>query len=79
MRMSAQVQQLYNWASVQAQSALYDGRQGHGRILRTWRWERPLYKFAAAFGAASWEELAEDKAQWAELEPRMAEWRATHR
>ena len=26
-------------------SHLVLGRQLHGRILRTWRWERPLYKF----------------------------------
>ena len=36
-----------DWAWIQIVAGQNNGRQLHGRILKTWRWERPLYK---AFG-----------------------------
>ena len=35
------------------------GRQHHGRILRVWRWERPLYKHYK-----DWKAEAMDKIEW---------------
>ena len=55
------------------------GNQLHRRKLRIWRWERPLYKFAAFHGHASWQELASCKRDWLARLDEMALWFRTHR
>ena len=44
------------------------GRQLHGRILKTWRWERLLYSYAAEnYPKQSWFDLAQDPISWSKI------------
>ena len=51
------------------------GRQGHGRVLRVWRWEQPLRKKMGH----KWHQKALDKRGWAANIEELAEWRRLHR
>jgi len=45
-----------------------NGRQLHGRILRTWRWESPLQSFIEELHpGVHWVELAQDSDAWREI------------
>eukprot|EP00974_Lingulodinium_polyedra_P087182 8452539-Lingulodinium_polyedra.AAC.1 len=56
-----------------------NGRQLHCRILRTWRWERPLVRYSTSVGAGSWHDLAVDRRKWVSNLDNMASWFRTHR
>ena len=64
-----------DWEWIQTIASQNNGRQLHGRRLRTWRWERPLYK---CFGD-NWKDLAQDPAEWASLESNFLSWRRINR
>ena len=64
-----------DWDWIQVVASQNNGRQLHGRRLRTWRWERPLYKF---FGD-NWKVFAQDPAEWASLERNFLNWRRMNR
>jgi hypothetical protein len=51
------------------------GRQLHGRYLRTWRWERPLYNF---YGQ-NWQDRALDKDLWSTDANSFIEYRLANR
>ena len=59
----------FQW--IQSVAADNGGSQLHGRKLRTWRWERPLYK---QFADRQWEEEAQDKQSWTSRLDKMVEW-----
>ena len=52
-----------------------NGRQVHGRILRTWRWERPFYKLVGD----NWPSLARDVNQWDSMQTELIHKRSTCR
>ena len=60
-------------------SAQNRGRQLHCRILKTWRWEQPLYKYASFLGIGSWHDLAKCKRSWISKLDEMALWFRDHR
>ncbi len=61
-----------DWEWIQLISSQNAGRQRHDRILKTWRWERPMYKF---FGS-HWKQLAAtDPLWWENQENNFLEWR----
>lgn len=62
--------------SVEEQNA---GRQLHCRILKVWRWEYPLAKYAKSVDARDWHILARDKRSWLENLYSMARWYLMHR
>jgi len=64
------------WRWIQTVARQNRGNQLHGRRLRTWRWERPLYKY---LGDECWETAAQDKLEWNSKLDAMTEWRRTHR
>ena len=65
-----------NWRWIRRIAAENRGSQLHGKRLRTWRWERPIYKF---FGDDCWEEVAQDKEAWTAKLDEMMLWRQQHR
>ena len=65
-----------NWAWIQKVAQDNGGNQTHGRRLRIWRWERPIYKY---FGEDCWEDVAQDSHHWSCLLDEMATWRCNHR
>ena len=64
-----------DWAWIRQIELLNSGRQLHGRILRTWRWERPLYK---CFGD-DWQATAAQQDLWRSREQEFLSWRAINR
>ena len=64
------------WAWIQKIAEDNAGSQLHGRRLRIWRWERPLYKF---FSDSSWMAEAQDKSSWTSQLESMVEWRCSVR
>jgi hypothetical protein len=64
-----------DWAWIQTIANQNRGRQLHGRYLREWRWERPMFK---CFGD-SWKSLAHDASEWASHEEQFIVWRSLHR
>ena len=54
------------------------GNQLHCRKLRTWRWERPLFKYFEG-RPYTWQESAADKEQWLQQVGEMVSWRCTYR
>ena len=64
-----------DWDWIQLIPNMNNGRQLHGRRLRTWRWERLLYK---CFGD-NWKTLAQDPSEWASLEQGFQGWRRINR
>ncbi len=63
-----------NWAYIKRIADANGGRQLHGRILRTWRWERPLHKYRE-----DWQSIALDADRWNALLVEMSNWRSVHR
>ncbi len=66
-----------NWEELQVFASQNGGRQHHGRYLRTWRWEKPLYKFFE--GNGNWEEAAQNLEAWEASVDEMVYWRNRHR
>ena len=75
-RATYQVMCYRNWRWIRNTTEENDGNQLHGRRLRTWRWERTLYKY---FGDSNWEDAALDHDAWSQQLDSMALWRCTHR
>ena len=42
------------------------GNQGHRRVLRTWRWERPVFKFFKEKKKQIWQVAAQSRREWSE-------------
>ena len=60
------------WEWIQTLARANGGNQTHGRRLKVWRWEAPMYKF---FKKVSWQEVAQSKESWnLQLEP-MIDWK----
>ena len=75
-RLSAMVSAHKDWRWIQEKIAIaIGGRQLHGRYLRVWRWERPLYKY---FGD-HWKLQARDASFWQLSETPFLRWRALNR
>ena len=74
-RVTYHVLQYKNWACIQRIATAHRGRQLHGRRLRTWRWERPLYKFFDNRGI-SWEAAAADTDVWRACILQLVAWRS---
>ncbi len=64
-----------DWAWIQTVARENSGRQLHGRCLKIWRWERPLYK---AFGD-DWKSIAREEDHWRTLENWFIHWRKFNR
>ena len=64
------------WDEIQEIANRNGGNQMHGKRVRIWRWERPLYKY---FGDASWERAAQDKIEWSSKLESMIFWRCKSR
>ena len=64
-----------NWDWIQIIASNNSGRQLHGRYLKAWRWERPIYKF---FGT-NWHSKAAHEDDWASEECDFLRWRAINR
>ena len=60
-RITYKVLTFKSWRWIQTVAEENRGCQLHGRRLRTWRWERPMYKL---FTNDRWENLAQDKQSW---------------
>ena len=79
-RLTKEVLMYKNCDWLKNMSAQLGGRQQHGRILRTWRWERPLYKyFDTNTEGTRWQEIAKDKATWYAQLDKMVKWRSLNR
>ena len=65
-----------NWICLVASQN--SGNQLHCRRLRTWRWERPLFKYFED-RPCTWQESAADKEQWLQQVNAMVSWRCTYR
>jgi len=74
-RLTTRIFQHKDWTWIQTIAHENRGRQLHGRNLRTWRWERPLYKF---FGE-NWQSQAADIEHWRSIEPDFLAWRSLNR
>ena len=70
-RLSSEVFCCKDWHWIQSIAIHHHGRPLHGRKLRTWRWEKPLYK---CFGD-NWQALAEHPAEWSAREADFLQWR----
>ena len=60
-----------DWDWIQGIAQQNKGRQLHGRCLRIWRWERPMYKCLGN----DWKILAQDESEWLSRESLFLEWR----
>ena len=60
-----------DWQWVRQVESANGGRQLHGSMSCTWRWERPFYKY---FGD-DWQTCAVDKEDWYKYEHDFLEWR----
>ena len=79
-RWTHQVLLLTNWSWIQLIASQNSGSQLHCRMLKVWRWERPLYKFFLGHNKYScWEEAAADKHVWKSLVPEFVAWRLINR
>ena len=74
-RWTTRVFQHKDWAWIQVIARANNGRQLHGRYLRTWRWERPLYNYLGE----KWQEQAIDLDNWKSMEEDFLKWRASNR
>ena len=74
-RWTTTVFQHKDWSWIQAVARDNHGRQLHGRNLRTWRWERPLYKYLGE----NWQQQAADIENWQSMEDDFLIWRALNR
>ena len=64
-----------NWTWIQIVASQNYGRQCHGRMLRTWRWERPLYNYLGD----EWWTHALDRDHWLNLVEPFLKWRHLNR
>ena len=71
-RITHRVLQHKSWDGITKIQESNSGSQLHGRKLKVWRWEAPLYKL---FGRQSWQELAQDKTAWDSHLEEMISWR----
>ncbi len=74
-RLTSRVFLYRDWNWIHSIAQRNRGRQLHGRILRTWRWERPLY----AFYGTNWQSKALENEAWADDANRFLEFRLLHR
>ena len=74
-RLTSLVFKYKDWALISSIADSNNGRQRHGRYLRTWRWERPLYK---SFGL-DWQSLAQEKDSWNARATEFVFWRSRNR
>ena len=58
-RLTSRVLQFKCWKWITKVAQSNGGNQLHGKRLRIWRWERPLYKHSP-----NWQEEAQDKSVW---------------
>ena len=77
-RLTFKILHFRNWAYLQNIAVQNNGRQLHGRRLRTWRWERPLYKYFST-SPEEWEDKAQDKRWWAQHLEMLVAWRLKNR
>jgi hypothetical protein len=77
-RVTSKVLNYKNWSWIRTVAAQNAGNQLHCRRLRTWRWERPLYKFFEG-RPEMWEHVASDKVKWINLLDEMVTWRCHNR
>ena len=71
-RLTYKVLQFKSWLWISAVANDNEGGQLHGRKLRTWRWERTLYKY---FTDRDWQDVAQDKAFWISQLDVLVQWR----
>ena len=67
--------QYKDWAWIQNTARDNQGKQLHCRRLKTWKWEKPIYKY---FGER-WQKHADDKDAWAAIEHDFLRWRALNK
>ena len=72
-RLTLKVLHFKDWDWICALADQCGGRQHHGRILRTWRWERTMYKLLKK---ESWEAAALNRDDWNENLESFVEWRS---
>jgi hypothetical protein len=65
-----------DWNWIKRLAARKMGRQCHGRYLRTWRWEKPLYKYDLA---SDWQIRALNRRDWNSQLDDMVTWRLSTR
>ena len=75
-RLTYRVLQHKCWDWICKVAAPNKGSQLHGRRLKVWRWERPVYKF---FKQHVWQEAAQNKESWYEQLENMTDWRGRQR
>ena len=75
-RLTYRILQHKSWEWIQTVARTNGGNQLHGRRLKVWRWEAPMYKF---FKKASWQEVAQNKESWNEQLEKMIDWKCRRR
>ena len=75
-RLTYRVLKYFDWRHIQKIADNNSGNQLHGRKIRTWRWERPLYRY---FSESSWQECAQCKQSWTSQLEDMVNWRCSTR
>jgi hypothetical protein len=71
-RITSAVLRHWDWKRIEQVAQENCGDQCHGRRIRTWRWERPLYKYVSG---SSWQDAAQDKLAWQTQLEEMVCWR----
>ena len=74
-RLTYKVLKFKDWSWLQRFAKQNRGRQGHGRNIHDWRWEKPLY---ALFKPHDWKEHAQNR-DWAENINTKVHWRLRNR
>ena len=64
------------WDWITSVASANHGNQLHGKRFKTWRWERPSYKY---FNDARWQLVAQDRLEWNTRLDAMTTWRRNHR
>ena len=73
-RLTLSILRYKDWTYISGIADANNGNQLHGRILRTWRWERPLYKFRQ-----DWQVFARDQNAWLSSLTQFSCWRQMNR
>ena len=73
-RLTLHVLKYKDWSYLCQIAAENHGSQLHGRRLRIWRWERPLYTYDP-----DWQALAQDQTRGHAMITDMVVWRSVHR
>ena len=63
-RLTHKILQYRDAAWLRAVESNNNGSQLHGRVLKVWRWEQPLVKYASSRGVDDWHALASDHFEW---------------